>query len=280
VTVKQALTLAETMLAANNNIDAPKIIAEVLLRHVTRKSRVELYLDLNVALSPENEKQFRQVIQRQINGEPVAYITGHREFYGLDFSVDSRVLIPRPESELLVEEALRTVQNKPHPSIAEIGTGSGAVAISIAVHAAGARIYATDISASALEVARLNCQTYKVDGRTLLLQGDLLGALPGPVDVLIANLPYVRRSEVSAVPSAKYEPLLALDGGESGLEKIFRLCSQVCGKLNSGGCLLLEVGMGQSPAVTDRLKSLFAGAKVQVIPDLSGIGRVVRMDLI
>jgi release factor glutamine methyltransferase len=268
------------MLAANNNIDAPKIIAEVLLRHVTRKSRVELYLDLNVTLSPENEKQFRQVIQRQLNGEPVAYITGHREFYGLDFSVDSRVLIPRPESELLVEEALRTVQNKPHPSIAEIGTGSGAVAISIAVHAAGARIYATDISASALEVARLNCQTYKVDGRTLLLQGDLLGALPGPVDVLIANLPYVRRSEVSAVPSAKYEPLLALDGGESGLEKIFRLCSQVRGKLNSGGCLLLEVGMGQSPAVTDRLKSLFAGAKVQVIPDLSGIGRVVRMDLI
>lgn len=280
MTLKQALALAETMLAANCNVDDPKIIAEVLLRHILQKSRVELYLNLNQTLASENERQFRQAIERQLKGEPVAYITGHREFYGLDFYVDSRVLIPRPESELLVEQALETIKGKPQSSIAEIGTGSGAVAISIAVHARGARIYASDISASALEVARLNCQRHKVDGRILLLQGDLLDPLPEPVDILIANLPYVQRSEVRAVPSAKYEPVLALDGGKSGLEKIFRLCSQVDEKINSGGCLLLEVGMGQSPAVTDRLKKLFPEAEVQVVPDLSGIGRVVRMNVI
>jgi release factor glutamine methyltransferase len=280
VTLKQALVLAEKMLAANSDIEDPRFIAEVLLRHVLNFSRAELFLNLNQSLTQEQDSQFKQVVERQLMGEPVAYITGHREFYGLDFFVDPRVLIPRPETELLVEETLKTVNINRRAVIAEIGTGSGAVAISLAVHTNGNRIYATDISNSALEAARLNCQRHQMQDRIVFLQGDLLEPLPERVDILIANLPYVRRSEVAAVPSSKYEPELALDGGESGLEKVFELCRQLRGKLKPNGCLLLEVGMGQSPAVNSYLLQLYPAAKVKVISDLSGIGRAVRMDLI
>ncbi len=320
MTLRQALVRAREELARHPSIDNPSLVAEILLRHALQISRAQLYLDINQELPQKKEKELWQMVERQLQGEPIAYITRHREFYGLDFYVDPRVLIPRPESELLVEQALEYLRSNPEATVADIGTGSGAIAISLAVNlphpsergrktsqfekpandsgfnetqntalkSTGARgnritspsefkIFATDVSPSALEVARINCQKHGVLERIRLLQGYLLNPLPGPADLIIANLPYVQKAEIAAMKSAKYEPVLALDGGENGLDKIFQLCQQLKNKMDPHGCLLMEVGMGQSPAITDYLRQLYPAADIQVLPDLAGIGRVVKM---
>jgi release factor glutamine methyltransferase len=275
VSRKQALSRARDILTRNRVEDTP-LEGEILLRHTLGVSRTQLYLDLDRKLSPEQDAVFRQLVERRLSGEPSAYITGHREFYGLDFYVDSRVLIPRPESELLVEEALRLAQEHHLSTIAEVGTGSGAIAISLALELPQAKIYATDISAPALEVTRINCRKHGVADRIYLLQGDMLDPLPEAVDLIIANLPYVRKLELSGIT---FEPRLALDGGGDGIEKIRRLCRQVGGKLRPGDFLLLEIGQGQGGAVTALLNTLFPLSKIKVLPDLSGIERVVSLSL-
>lgn len=276
MTLKQTLSHAREILAASN-IDEAFWEGEILLRHALKINRVQLYQDLDQELIPKQEEIFWSLVKRRLNGEPSAYITSHREFYGLDFYVNPDVLIPRPESELLVEKALELAQN--NTIIAEVGTGCGAIAISLALHLPQAKIYATDISAAALEVALINCQKHGVESRIRLLQGDMLDPIPEPVDLIIANLPYVKTAELASVPSGNLEPLLARDGGSDGLESIRQLCHQVSGRLRQGGCLLLEIGWGQRSAVTARLGSLFPSASIEVTPDLSGIDRVVRLIL-
>jgi len=279
MTLQQALSRAKAILVKNNIEDAP-IECELLLRHALKISHAQLYLDLNHELSLEQEETFWHLIKRRLNGEPTAYITEHREFYGLDFYVDSRVLIPRPESELLVEMALNLAQNRTVSTIAEIGTGCGAIAISLALNLPQTRIYATDISASAIDVAQLNCQQHGVVNRIHLLHGDMLNPLPEPVDLIIANLPYVKESELLlAISPMNFEPQLALNGGSDGLEKIRQLCHQVRSKLRPEGSLLLEIGQGQAPAVTTFLRSLFPSAKIEVTSDLAGIDRVMSLTL-
>jgi release factor glutamine methyltransferase len=275
VSRKQALSHARGILAEKNIEDTP-LECELLLRHVLGINRPQLYQDLDYELSPKQEEAFRQLLQRRLSGEPAAYITGHREFYGLDFYVDPRVLIPRPESELLVEEAMSLAQNHFLSAIAEVGTGSGAIAISLALNLPEAKIYATDISAPALEVARRNCQKHGVIDRVYLLHGNMLDPLPEPVNLIIANLPYVRESELAGV---RFEPRLALDGGSDGVGKIRRLCRQAGGKLRPGGFLLLEIGQGQGKEVTTLLNGLYPHGKIELMPDLSGIERVVSLSL-
>ena len=276
MTLKQALSRARGILA-DGNIEDARLESELLLRHTLKISQVQLYLDLDRELSLNQEQTFWQLIKRRLDGEPTAYITGHREFYGLDFYVDPGVFIPRPESELLVEKALDLTQNHPVSTIAEIGTGCGAIAISLALKLPQAKIYATDISAPALKVALVNCQRHGVVNRICLLHGDMLDPLPEPVDLIVANLPYV--SELEMPDLANFEPLLALDGGSDGLEKIHQLCQQVTDKLRPDGCLLLEIGQGRGKGVTTCLRSLFPSAKIEVAPDLSGIDRVVSLRL-
>jgi len=278
VTLGEALGRARGILAGNNIDDAP-LECELLLRHALKISRTQLYLDLDRELSPKQEEAFWRLMQRRLNGEPTAYITGHREFYGLDFYVDPRVLIPRPESELLVETALGLAQNHPLFSIAEIGTGCGAIAISLALGLPEVKIYATDISAAALKVALLNCQKHGVVDRVHLLQGDMLDPVPEPVDLIIANLPYVEESELARAGPAKFEPLLALNGGSDGIERIRQLCRQVGSKLRPTDYLLLEIGQGQRRAVTAFLHTLFPNGEIEVVPDLSGIDRVISLSL-
>ena len=276
MTLKQTLSHARGVLAGNNIEDAT-LECDLLLRHTLKLSRTQLYLHLDHEISPKQEKAFWHLIERRLNGEPTAYITGHREFYGLNFHVDRRVLIPRPESELLVETALSLLQNRSLSTIAEIGTGCGAIAISLALSLPEVKIYATDISAAALDVALLNCQKHGVVNRVQLLQGSMLDPLPEPVDLLIANLPYVKESELAQMSSAKFEPLLALDGGSDGMERIRQLCHQVDGKLRPSGYLLLEIGQGQRSAVITFLHTLFPHSEIEVVPDLSGIDRVVSL---
>ena len=279
MTLKQALSQARGILAGNDIEDA-SLESELLLRHTLKISRVQLYLDLSRELSPKKEETFWHLIKRRLNGEPTAYITGHREFYGLDFYVDPNVLIPRPESELLVEKALNLAQHRPIATIAEIGTGCGAIAICLALNLPEAKIYATDISAPALKVALLNCQKHGVVNRICLLPGDMLEPLPEPVDLIVANLPYVKESELSGTSPASFEPILALNGGSKGLEKIHQLCRQASSKLRPRGCLLFEIGQGQGKAVTTFLRSLFPSVAAEVTPDLSGIERAVSLALI
>ena len=278
MTLKQAFSHAREILIANNIKDAT-LESEVLLRHTLKISRVQLYLDLYSELNTKAEKTFWHLIKRRLSGEPTAYITGYREFYGRDFYVDPNVLIPRPESELLVEKALKLDQDRTLSTIAEVGTGCGAIAISLALNLPQTKIYATDISATALKIALSNCQKHGAANRIYLLQGDMLEPLPEVVDLIIANLPYVKESELPPIYPMNFEPLLALNGGSDGLEKIRQLCRQVNNKLRPDGYLLLEIGQGQRRTVTTFLRSLFPSAKIAVTPDLSGIDRVVSLTL-
>jgi release factor glutamine methyltransferase len=286
VTLKQALTQAQERLAGHKDIENPTLESEVLLRYVLQIDRVQLRLELNQELSLEQEERFWKLVQRRLQDEPLAYIIRRREFFGLDIFVDRRVLIPRPETEHLVEEALKFAREHPGAIIADIGTGSGAIAISLAVNLLPSssclvpsppKIYATDISPEALEVALINCRKYNVEDRIILLHGDLLEPLLEPADIIIANLPYVKNTDVSEMPSAQFEPVSALKGGEQGLDEIFRLAKQLKGKLRPGGCLLMEIGQGQSQAAVDCLKDLFPSGGIEIIPDLAGIERVVKL---
>jgi release factor glutamine methyltransferase len=279
VTLKQALVLASRTLAANRDIENSGFESEALLRYLLQISRAQLYLDLNKEIPVEKEPLFHQWIERRLAGEPTAYIINCREFYGLDFYVDQRVLIPRPETELIVEGVINFSRSHSVSVIADIGTGSGAIAVSLAVNIPSAHILATDISGPALEVAHLNCLKHGVSQRVSLIQGDLLEILPGPVDILIANLPYVKQSDLVQIPSARYEPGIALDGGQDGLKQIFRLGRQLKHKVRPGGYVFLEMGMGQGPAIKEYLRQLFPKAPITIMSDLAGIDRIVKVNL-
>jgi release factor glutamine methyltransferase len=277
VTLKQALDQARERLSALTDIEDPGLESEVLLRYTLNLTRAQIYLDLNTELEPALKISFINWVERRLRGEPLAYIIQSREFFGLDFFVDKRVLIPRPETELLVEEALRFCEKHPDVVLADIGTGSGAIAVSLAVHLPEVKIYATDISSMALEVAKLNARKHRVEDRLTFLTGDLLEPLKSPVDALIANLPYVAVSDWQAMPSAAFEPRLALEGGKEGLNQLFRLINRLKDKVNPGGCVLLEIGMGQAEAVKSYLKRFYPAASIDTLKDLADIERVVRM---
>ena len=275
---RQALAYVRSTLV-QNNIDDAALEGEILLRHVLGLSRAQLYADLDRDVSPAHEKALNKLLERRQQGEPSAYITGHREFYGLDFRVDNNVLIPRPETELLVEKAIRLAKGHAISRIADVGTGCGAIAISLAVNLPGVTVYATDVSVPALEVARSNCRRHGVAGRIVLLEGDMLEPLPEPVDLIIANLPYVRESDLPCRGPLSFEPALALNGGEDGLDRIRVLCHQAGNKLRSQGFVLLEIGQGQAEAMAALLQSAFPSARIEAERDLAGIERVVSLRL-
>ncbi|MCJ7620573.1 MAG: peptide chain release factor N(5)-glutamine methyltransferase, partial [Anaerolineae bacterium] len=203
-------------------IESPQLDAEVLLAHSLGITRSELYARLDQRPEEAAGKLFRSLVARRLLHEPVAYITGHKEFYGLELQVDRRVLIPRPETETLVEVALTIARQHHITELAEVGVGSGAVAIALAVNLPWAEIYATDSSALALEVAEENCRRHDVWDRVHLALGDLLDPLPEPVGLVVANLPYVAEEELDSLASdiTAYEPLGALHGGLDGLDHI------------------------------------------------------------
>jgi len=278
VNLKQVLHRAREVLAKDNLEDA-SLEGEILLRHALGIDRVQLYSGLNRELSAQQEEKLWQMVQQRRNGEPTAYITGHREFYGLDFYIDRRVLIPRPETELMVEKAIALVKHRHLTTAADIGTGCGAIAVSLALNLPQLEVYASDVSVDALEVARINCRKHGVADRIHLMHGDMLAPLPGPVDLIVANLPYVTGPEISRSGLANFEPRLALDGGRDGLDKIRRLCAQAGDRLQPHGSMLLEIGQGQGQSVADLLRRYFPAAAVEVIPDPQGIERVISLCL-
>ena len=272
---------------ASEGIEDTLLEAELLLRQVLNVDRAKFHTEVGGELTNSELNKLKELLTQRLTHKPSAYIRGSREFYGLEFYVDERVLIPRPETELLVERALEIAglyaslslsKGQPDgnpPTIADIGTGSGAIAVALAVNLPQARIYATDISEVALEVAEINCKKHGVADRVKLLLGDLLTPLPQPLDIIVANLPYVSDSELLnlAPEVSQYEPRLALAGGADGLDYIRRLLDQAPGQLKPNGALLLEVGTGQAEAVAELVRKRFSN--VTIAADLAGIGRVV-----
>ncbi|MFQ6058838.1 MAG: peptide chain release factor N(5)-glutamine methyltransferase [Anaerolineae bacterium] len=279
MTAQEALRWAVATLTGAG-IKEPRLDGEVLLAHTLGLTRAQLYARLDWQLNPEDGRRYEALIARRAEHEPLAYIVGHREFYGLDFLVDRRVLIPRPETELLVERAIEMARARSLNLMADVGTGCGAIAVSLAIHLPGATLYALDASPDALAVAEANCRRHGVKGRVHLLCGDLLLPLPRPVDLIVANLPYVRRGELSSLPRdiRDYEPLAALDGGEDGLEAIRRLLAQARGYLRPRGAILLEIGATQGAAVAGLASQCFPTTRVNVIQDYAGLDRVVVIE--
>jgi release factor glutamine methyltransferase len=264
--------------------------AEVLLGHVLGMSKTGLYTEPERALTSAEAERVRHVVCRRLDREPAGYILGHCEFYGIDFYVESHTLIPRPETELLVETAVelarRTSDQGEQITIADIGTGCGAIAISLALALPQARIYATDISPLALKVAGVNCRRHRVTGQVELLQGNLVEPLPRAVDLIVANLPYVKDCEfVDLSPEIReYEPAIALAGGRYGLDKIREMLEQIREKrdVHLGSWpshVLLEIGRGQAEMVISLVNEYFPQASIELIPDLGGIERVVKVGL-
>ncbi len=276
--LRQALAYARGILADSSISDA-SLESEILLRHVLGIDRVQLYADIDRDMLPPQEESLKKLLERRIQGEPSAYITGHREFYGFDFIINRNVLIPRPETERLIEKAISLTQVHDISRIADIGTGCGAIAVSLAVNLPAVTVYATDVSAAALEVARSNLKKHGAADRVILLEGNMLEPLPEPVDLIIANLPYVRETDLSPGGPLSYEPALALNGGKDGLDRIRALSRQAGNKLRRNGFILIEIGQGQAEAATSLLRENFTSARVEIENDLADIERVICLRL-
>jgi release factor glutamine methyltransferase len=279
----EALALAVRWLRAAGDATAD-LDAQVLLGHVTGEARRAALLAYpERTLAPQEAAAYARLVARRAAGEPVAYLVGHREFMGLDLLTDPRALIPRPETELLVEAALHDARARLEqesavqpPIVADIGTGTGAIALALAaLEPRLTRIYATDVSADALALAQENAARLGLGTRVTFLPGDLLAPLPEPVDLLLANLPYVAPRDAAALSTdvARYEPALALYGADDGLGHLRRLFAQAPARVRPGATLVLEFGFDQRGAVEALARAAFPGCAVRIGMDYAGFDR-------
>ncbi len=263
--------------------ETPRLDAEVLLAHALDKDRTWLYTHPQEPLTENQVNRFYTLLSRRKRREPVAYITGHKEFFALEFQVNRHALIPRPETELLVEITLRIANERMRAStIVDVGTGSGCIAIALAKNLAQVSLLAIDTSEQALHLARQNAAWHGVVDRITFLAGDLLQPLAHPVDLIVSNPPYVSDLELAAASMSpevsRYEPRLALAGGQDGLEIIRQLLPQAKRKLKPGGSLLIEIGAKQGQAVTQLARTHFPTAKIEVKKDLAGLDRLLAVE--
>lgn len=260
--------------------DTPRLDAEILLAHARGCRRIELYTGFDDVLDERQRAAMRDLVRRRAQSEPVAYLVGHREFFGLDFHVTPAVLIPRPDTETLVVELLDRAKPLSAPRILDVGTGSGCIAIAAAVNHRAAQVTATDVSDAALAVARENAQTHHVVDRIRFLSGDLFAAVGHEerFDFVVSNPPYIAESEKETLQNdvRKYEPLAALFAGPTGRETLFRLVDEAPAHLAAGGTLLLEISPEHSPPLVERMESSGRYQEIRVIKDLAGQARVVR----
>ncbi|MYA02692.1 MAG: peptide chain release factor N(5)-glutamine methyltransferase [Chloroflexi bacterium] len=263
------------------DIDDARFEAEVLLRHATGLNRAQLYASLTDEIDPAAQQRFEAAIAERTTRKPLAYITGTREFYRLEFRVTPDVLIPRPESELLVDAALDHIRQARFrtPQVADVGAGSGAVGIALARHRRGVNLICSDVSRDALLVARDNAQRLLRRPKTSFIQGDLLTPLPGPFHCVVANLPYIPEERLAELEPevAEHEPRVALTPGTRGTELILRLITQLPSRLHSNGVAVLEVDPGQEIAIADAARQMLPNAEVTVLDDVSQQPRAVRI---
>ncbi len=275
-TIKRVLTWSTDFLG-NHGSDSPRLDAELLLAHACGCQRIQLYTNYDRVLTDDQRARMRELVRRRAQAEPVAYLVGYREFFGLDFEVGPAVLIPRPDTETLVRAALEVLKQLPAPTVIDIGTGSGCIAVALAVNSQ-ATVTAVDISAEALEVAKKNAERHKVADRIEFTCSDLFAAVPETtVDLIVSNPPYITETEHPGLQKdvRDHEPIQALVAGKDGLDVVRRLIQDARSYLRDGGHLMLEIDGSQAQVVADLLSSAGYG-KVQIQKDLCGIQRVVH----
>ncbi len=266
--------------------DTPELDAQVLLAEITGKPRTWLLAHPKISLTKSQQIAVQQAISKIEDGLPLPYVLGHWEFFGLDFNISPNTLIPRPETELLVERAKTWLQAAPHRrTVADVGTGCGCIAVALAKHIPDLWVIATDISRTALKIARKNVRRHKVQDRVDLIQCDLLPPHYDPLatqnhfDLICANLPYIPSNILLDLPIFGREPSLALDGGEDGLDQIRRLLAIAPDWLAPGGAIFLEIEASQGPAMLGLAYDMFSRAHISLEKDLSGRDRLVRIQM-
>ena len=281
-TISGALTWASRLLR-QRGIERARVNAELLLRKALKIDHVQVYLYSDRVLTQPQFNSYKSLINKRIKGEPIQYILGSREFWSLDLRVTPEVLIPRPETELLVEETLKIFRDERNLTLRfmELGTGSGAVAIALAKELEGCFILAEDISWRAILVAKENARIQGVSDNIRFLAGDLFPPLKegrSPFDLILSNPPYVASSKIGTLPReiAGFEPRIALDGGPDGLELIRRIVMESGSFLKDGGWLMLEFGEGQGEAVAEMIRNTGFFTSPYIIKDHSGVDRVIR----
>ncbi len=283
-TVGRLLEWTTTFLKTHGS-DTPRLDAELLLAAARGCQRIQLYTSFTEEPTEPVRTAFRELVKRRAEGQPVAYLLGHREFYSLEFRVTPDVLIPRPETEFLLIALFDLVtaagQDSAELSIADVGTGSGILAVCAARELKHARVLAVDISPAALAVARENATTHKVAERIEFVESDLLTAVPAErrFDFILSNPPYVKTSEMASLGPgvAEFEPRVALEAGPRGTEVIERLLTQAADRLRPGGWLLLEISPQLRGAVEQLVTAAGTFDSLKVIKDLAGLPRVVQV---
>jgi release factor glutamine methyltransferase len=287
VTLAEALRCATKHFAALQVLETanPRLEAELLLQHALGFDRTQLYQHLRDEMPPDKEAAYHDLVWRRLCGEPTPYIIGRVDFYDIELTLAPVAAIPRPETELLVEVALalagERLQDTPSLTIVDVGTGCGAIALALATHLPSAQIIATDISPAALALAQGNAEMLGPTSPLRFLCGDLLDPLEQPVDIVVANLPYVRSDDWQRLPVdiRCYEPRDALDGGPDGLRVIERLLRQAPPLLRSDAALFLEIGYDQGPPVMALASEVFPKATVEVKKDLASLDRLLVIRL-
>lgn len=282
MTIQEALTWARRQLQGSPTAAGD---ARLLLQYVLGVEHSYLAAHPERFLGKDEEAAFRALVSRAADREPIPYIIGEAPFYGLSYKVTPDVLIPRPETELLVEQAIAWAGEHEARRIVDVGTGSGCIAVTLARRLPQATILAIDVSAAALTVARENARRHHVagpsaaKGRVAFLQGSLLAPVGRWPHLIVANLPYIMDEEWTAIDDGVkwYEPAGALRGGPDGLDFIRRLLHQARSRLEPGGAIFLEIGWRQGPAARDLAQSVFPAARVTVIPDYGGHDRIITI---
>ena len=275
--LKQALASAVERLESAD-VGSPRLNAETLLMFVLGVNRAYLYAHPERELNSEEQARYDEVIAQRSTGMPSQYITGHQEFWGLDFVVSPAVLIPRPETEHLVETVLELSRGVAQPKIVDVGTGSGCIALALASELRDAEVFGVDLSVDALEIASANAARLQLDERVKFLQSNVLEALVGvhDFDFVVSNPPYVGKNEADKVQRSvfEFEPRMAVFSGESGLDVIRLLITQAHAALKTGGWLAMEIGYSMRDMVL-ALLSPTLWDDIRVVPDLQGIPRVI-----
>ncbi len=256
--------------------------SRILLAHAMGIT-VEATFLTNTPITQEMVNRYKTIISRRSRGEPTAYIIGYKEFFGESFKVDPRVLIPRPETELLVEQIAKylnsqSIEKQRSMKIVDIGTGSGCIAITLAKLFPSINLMATDISKESLQLAKSNAQKHSVSEQLVFCENDLLTNLQGPFDIVVSNPPYIDSNSIHNVQREirDHEPIIALDGGPSGTEILFKLITQAKKRLSEDGLLVIEIGFGQEEEILFLCKKTFPpSTEVKLEKDLAGISRVL-----
>ena len=282
----ETVTVRETVLNISKSLSGAGIEdhlleAELLLGAALGMDRAALYTSFNEDVPGSSLHRVDKLVTRRLTREPLPYILGYREFYGMSLEVNPGVLIPRPETEILVDEAIRLARQMPKLRIVEVGTGCGAIALALASHLVNVDIWATDISRQALATAQANAERHGLRNRVQFIHCDLLSCFSDPIDILIANLPYVSSATISSLePEIRvFEPREALDGGNDGLRLILRLLAEARRVLRGKGVVLLEMDPHQVGSVETAARSYWPGATTNRHKDLAGLDRVLTIQL-